>query len=423
MTPQVHHSNGQFDAANPAHKNQHSTPPHNHPQPHFNQPSLIVKLMIAIIGAFAFLQVYSIQAILPVIVKAFAATETQVGLTVGATVIAIALMSPFMGMLSDAIGRKNIIAASIAFMAIPTLLLGMSESLHSMIIWRFMQGLAVPGITVVTIAYVGEEYAGKEMARLMSYYVSGTVFGGFLGRFILGHLEETIGWQQGFMVMGILTLVGALMVWWQLPTSRHFHANPNIKSSLRMLNNHVHNRYVVTAGLLGACVLFSLVGCFTYINLHLAESPYNLSSAGLANIFAVYLIGVVVTPIASNLIAKYGAARMVRVAVLISMIGVLMTLAVPLPWIIAALAIMSSGVFITQSATITYIAVNVKEGRSLASGLYYMAYYIGGSIGAWACGLAYAHGKWSYTVYTLLAVQMVALLIAFFGLIKIPVKR
>ena len=171
-------------------------------------PSLMVKIIIGMIGAFAFLQVYSIQAILPIMMQAFSATETQVGMTVGATVIAIAIMSPFMGMLSDAVGRKNLIIASIAFMAMPTLMIGFSQSLSSVMMWRFLQGLAVPGITVVTIAYVGEEYAGKDMAKLMSFYVSGTVLGGFLGRFILGHLEEVIGWQQGFAVMGGTHLIG-----------------------------------------------------------------------------------------------------------------------------------------------------------------------------------------------------------------------
>ena len=196
MTSQPQHATGHLDSSN------HSTdtdthtlissnltsrkPPHSQPQnqppsqqPHTKPPtmppSLIVKIMIGMIGAFAFLQVYSIQAILPIMMQAFSATETQVGMTVAATVIAIAIMSPFMGMLSDAVGRKNIIVASIAFMAIPTMMIGLSDSLSSIVIWRFMQGLAVPGITVVTIAYVGEEYAGKEMAKMMYYYVSGTV--------------------------------------------------------------------------------------------------------------------------------------------------------------------------------------------------------------------------------------------------------
>lgn len=383
-----------------------------------NVPNFLVKLTIGMIGMFAFLQVYSIQAILPLIMQNFHASETQAGMTVGATVMAIAMMSPFMGMLSDAVGRKNIIIASIALMAIPTALIGFATSLNAMIFWRFLQGLAVPGITVVTLAYVGEEFAGTGMARLMSFYVSGTVLGGFLGRFIMGHLAEMMGWQKAFFVMGAVTLLGAGWVWWQLPNSQKFVANANLGESLAMLKSHLHNRYVITASLLGVCVLFSLVGCFTFINLHLADKPYSLSSSGLANIFAVYLIGVVVTPIASKLIAKYGAARMVRVAVGLSMLGVVLTLASPLWLIMVGLTVMSSGVFITQSATITYIAVNVKEGRSLASGLYYMFYYIGGSLGAWACGLAYTHGKWRATVLTLLAVQGLAMLVAVFGMVK-----
>ena len=386
-------------------------------------PDFLIRLTIGIIGMFAFLQVYSIQAILPIIRQDFMASETQAGMTVGATVLAIAIMSPFMGMLSDAVGRKNMIVASLLCLGLPTFMLGFTQSLAGVMFWRFIQGLAVPGITVVTIAYISEEFVGKAVSRVTAFYVSGTVLGGFLGRFLLGHLQEYIGWRHAFLVMGVITLLGMAWVAWRLPASKRFVANKNLASSLAMLASHAQNRYVVTACLLGSCVLFSLVGCFTYINLYLADAPYHLSSATLANIFAVYLIGVIVTPIASTLIGRYGAARMVMVAVPISMLGVVLTLSPSLGLIVVALTVMSCGVFVTQSATITYIAVNVKEGRSLASGLYYMSYYIGGSLGAWVCGLAYTHGHWKMTAWVLLGVQCLAFLMAAFGLVKKPLPQ
>ncbi len=367
---------------------------------------------------FAFLQVYSVQAILPVLMMDLSATEVQAGMVVGATVMAIAIMSPFLGMLSDAIGRKSVIVAAMLFLAIPTVLIAQSPSIEWMGIWRFMQGLSVPGITVVTIAYVGEEFEGRALTELMSFYVSGSVLGGFMGRFLLGHLHEFIGWQRGYYVMAAMTLIGAVWVSKTLPSSKHFAPNPNFRSALQTLGEHLTNRYVVTACLLGACVLFSLVGCFTFINLHLAKAPYHLSTGQLANIFAVYLIGVIITPLSTKLLRRFGSARTVRVAVIVSMMGVLLTLVTPLWGVIIGLAIMSSGVFITQAATISYIAVNVKKGRSLASGLYYMAYYTGGTMGAWLCGLAYARGQWSMTVGLLLFGQVLALLVASFGMIK-----
>lgn len=384
-----------------------------------DNPNFLLKLTIGIIGAFAFLQVYSIQAILPVIMHAFNASETQAGMTVGATVLAIAIISPFIGMLSDAIGRKKVILSGLILLGLPTVMIGFAGSLWQVIFFRFLQGLSVPAITVVLIAYIGEEFHPKIVARLMSYYVSGTVLGGFLGRFLMGHFETWVGWRVGFWIMGGLTLLGAVWVWWQLPNSQKFIANANIQSSLEILKHHSKNRYVVTACLLGFCVLFSLVGCFTYINLHLADTPYRLSSSDLANIFSVYLIGMIITPIASNLIAKFGSALVVRMAIMMSMCGVLLTLTSPLWLIIVGLTVMSSGVFITQSATISYIAVNVKQGRSLASGLYYLCYYFGGTVGAWVCGLAYTQGKWLFSVYTLLFLQILALCIAIFGMVKL----
>ena len=384
----------------------------------FAAPSWVLKLTIGLIGMFAFLQVYSIQAILPVLMMDFTATEVQAGMIVGATILAIAIMSPFLGMLSDAVGRKSFIVGALLFLAIPTALIAQSPNIGWMGMWRFMQGLSVPGITVVTIAYIGEEFEGRALTELMSFYVSGSVLGGFMGRFLLGHLHELIGWRAGYYVMAGMTLIGALWVGKMLPASRHFVANPNFRSAMQTLGEHLVNRYVVTSYLLGACVLFSLVGCFTFINLHLADTPYELSTGALANIFAVYLIGVVITPLSTTLLRRFGSARTVRVAVIISMFGVLLTLVTPLWGIVLGLAIMSSGVFITQAATISYIAVNVKKGRSLASGLYYMGYYAGGTMGAWLCGIAYARGQWSLTVWLLLFVQVLALLVASIGMVK-----
>ena len=384
----------------------------------FAAPSWVLKLTIGLIGMFAFLQVYSIQAILPVLMMDFTATEVQAGMIVGATILAIAIMSPFLGMLSDAVGRKSFIVGALLFLAIPTALIAQSLNIGWMGMWRFMQGLSVPGITVVTIAYIGEEFEGRALTELMSFYVSGSVLGGFMGRFLLGHLHELIGWRAGYYVMAGMTLIGALWVGKMLPASRHFVANPNFRSAMQTLGEHLVNRYVVISCLLGACVLFSLVGCFTFINLHLADTPYELSTGALANIFAVYLIGVVITPLSTTLLRRFGSARTVRVAVIISMFGVLLTLVTPLWGIVLGLAIMSSGVFITQAATISYIAVNVKKGRSLASGLYYMGYYAGGTMGAWLCGIAYARGQWSLTVWLLLFVQVLALLVASIGMVK-----
>ncbi len=377
------------------------------------KPKLNLALIftVLLIGALAFVQVYSVQSILPVLMQEFHASAATVGSTVGATILAVALMSPFLGMISDAFGRKMFIVGSIIFIAIPTLALSFVHSISWLWWLRFVQGLAVPGITVVLLAYIGEEFSGNPRIRLMSFFVSGTVLGGFLGRFLMGYLTEFIGWRHAFMIMGIISLLGGILVWRNLPASKKFEAKPQVSTAMKTLWHHLHNRYVLAACALGFCVLFSLVGCFTYINLYLDQPPYNLSSSQLANIFAVYLIGMIITPLSARLIIKFGTNLTVLMAMSLSIFGVLLTLLHPLWMIVLALAVMSSGIFITQSSTITYISANVTEGRSLASGLYYMCYYAGGFTGSLLCGHAFESGGWFMTAVTLISAQLLAMLI------------
>ncbi len=376
------------------------------PSADFNdRPGPLLLVTIALVGVFAFLQVYSVQSILPELQRDLHATVVEIGRAVGATVLGVALVSPLMGMVSDALGRKALVVVSVFALALHTAAMIGVQTVHGLTVWRFVQGLAVPGVTVVAIAYIGEEFRAAAMVRVMTLYITGSVLGGFLGRFLLGHLTDHMSWRAAFGVMAVLNVAGGVLVWRVLPPSRHFVADRRVASTLATLMALLRHPALQAAGALGFTALFAQVGMFTFVNFHLAAAPYRFSAAALANVFAVYLIGVVVTPLAGRWIPRLGARRTIQLSVGLAALGVLATLLPSVAGIVTGLALASCGTFITQSATLSYIAYRIDHGRSLASGLYYTAYYTGGFCGAWLGGVAYAHGGWSGTVALLLATQ------------------
>ena len=376
---------------------------------------LASRTILWLVGFFAFLNVYSMQAVLPLVMLEFHASPVQAGATVGATVLAIALVSPFIGMLSDVLGRKPIICTSLLGLTVPTALIPAVNDLHLLIVLRFFQGLFIPGIVVVLLAYIAEEFRFDRVARMTSVYVGGSVMGGFCGRFITGHAGQWLGWRGAFVTLALLNLFGALLTAWLLPPSRHFIPNRHVGKALETLAQHLHNKRLLAACGVGFCVLFCLVGTFTYVNLHLASAPFNLSTADLANVFCVYLVGVVITPLAGRFIVRLGFQRSLLYALGLSTIGLAMTRLPTLAGVILGLTVCSSGVFICQSATVSFIADSVREGRSLAMGLYYLWYYIGGAAGAWGAGVAYEIWSWNGSVLSIAVIQIFAAGITWFG--------
>ena len=388
---------------------------HNFRLPLPGQGRQASKAIVWLIGFFAFLNVYSMQAVLPLVMQDFHASPLQAGATVGATVLAVALVSPFIGMSSDALGRKGVLCVSMFGLTVPTALIPAAGSLDLVVVLRFLQGLFIPGIVVSFLAYIAEEFSFDAVARITGIYVGGTVMGGFSGRFITGHASDLLGWRGAFLSLAAMNFIGAVLTVWLLPPSRHFVARRDVASALCTLGHHMHNPRLLAACAVGFCVLFSLVGTFTYVNLLLTYAPFNLSVAGLANVFCVYLVGVVVTPLAGRFMVRLGFRRALLCALGMSSAGLLLTLLPSLAVVIVGLTICSSGVFICQTATISFIAESVSEGRSLATGLYYMSYYAGGAFGTWIAGLAYEGWGWDGSVLALIVGQMLAATIAWFA--------
>ena len=53
-------------------------------------------------------------------------------------------------------------------LAVPTLLAATSQSLHALVFWRFAQGLFVPGVIAVMMAYINEEFTSRAGRMIFS---------------------------------------------------------------------------------------------------------------------------------------------------------------------------------------------------------------------------------------------------------------
>ena len=388
-------------------------------------PGALAAAAVTLCGVCAFLELYCTQPLLPLLTRLFHASKTGVGMTVSAATLGVALSAPLFGAMAERLPRKRVIVGSLVGIALPTLLAATSSSLGQLIFWRFLQGITVPGIIALVITYIGEEWPQQKVAPIMSFYVSGTALGGFIGRLSSGYLAAWFSWRVSFLALGIAALAGAAMVAAWLPRGSR-RPPPVAETGMRfafpdaaMLHKFrvlFWRRRLVATFAVGFNVLFSLVGVFTWITFHLAAAPFSLSTAALSSLFFVYLIGLVVTPAAGFLITRVGLRAGISGAILCSMTGVLLTLAPSFPVIVVGLTLLSSGVFISQTASQSHLRVAAPaEARVTAAGLYLTCYYIGGTAAGVVPGAFWALGKWPACVAFIVAMQAVALTIALVG--------
>jgi predicted MFS family arabinose efflux permease len=378
----------------------------------FTQSRAAVLSALFIAGFGTFVNLYVTQPLLPRFREIFRASELLVSLTVSAPVLGAALAAPLVGLLADGVGRKRVIVAAMLILSLPTALAATAANLGPFIVWRFLQGLFIPGIITVAMAYISEESPRRLVGSTMATYVTGTVVGGFAGRFIAGLCANGYGWRFTFVVLGVLTLACSFVTWRLLPRSRKFIRQSGAAASVQSLWMHLRNPQLLATYAIGFNVLFCLAGAFTYVNFYLADEPFGLGPAALGAVFTVYLIGAVVTPVGGVVLDRMGYRRTLTGAVGMVLVGVLLTLIASVPVIITGLTLIATGVFICQSAASSYVGKAAGKARSSAAGLYVAFYYLGGCIGSILPGFFWKQAGWVGCVAIICCMQALTALIA-----------
>ena len=367
-----------------------------------------VTIVMCIAAAAIFSDMYITQPVLPLLSAEFGISPAVAGLSISAVVFCIALSSGFYGVLSDRVNRKTLMVTACALLVLPTLLCALAPNFSTLLVLRAAQGLLIPGITVVAVAYIGDLIAPAHVGRVVSLYIAATVVGGLSGRVISGMIASVFNWHGAFVFFAITTALTALLMWRVLPADSRPHHLRHQHTRARELFVSLRTRNLLGAFVIGMCAMFGFIGVFTYLPYYLTHAPFNLSQGIVSLAYVTYAAGVVVSPLAGRWSQFYSRRRLMGIGIVCAIFGIALT-GLPVLWsVIAGLIFLNLGMFTAQALAPAYVNTRAARAKGSASAAYNTFYYTGAVLGSFLPGLAWQHFGW----WGVIAACCIAMLIA-----------
>jgi YNFM family putative membrane transporter len=361
---------------------------------------ITVALFLAALATFA--QLYSVQPLLPELAAQFRVSATASTLALSLSTGALAVMLLLVGPLSDVAGRTRLIHVSLVVSAAVGVLVAVAPTWEALLVLRTVQGVLLAGLPAVGMAYLREEIHHGAHARAAGLYVAGTAMGGMSGRLLAGALADLWHWRASIGGIAALGLVSALAVRLLLPASRNFTPTPpQVRTLLSVTGAVLRDPALLALYGIAATFMGSFVAVYNAISFRLVGPPYHLSLAVTGLVFLVYPLGALSSTWAGSAASRHGRRTVLPVCGVITLLGLLLTLARPLPVVVLGLAVMTVGFFATHGVASGWVPTRAEMGpggTGQAAAIYVFAYYLGSSVFGSLAGQAWSAGGWPAVV-------------------------
>jgi len=155
--------------------------------------------------------------LLPVYASNLGAGGLYIGLIFGAFSLSRTFLLPYFGRFSDKKGRKPFIIIGLFAYTLVSLAFIISSSVESLIVIRFLQGIASAMIMPAVQAYVGEITPSGREGFTMGVFNMSMFLGLSFGPLIGGVIRDRFTLDASFASMGVLTFLGFLLSLFLLP--------------------------------------------------------------------------------------------------------------------------------------------------------------------------------------------------------------
>jgi benzoate transport len=180
--------------------------------------------------------VLSISYASPGIVQDFGIDRAALGIVLSMELLGMAVGSLFLGGVTDTIGRRKMILATLVIMAAGMFAASTAHDLTSLSIYRVITGLGIGGMLTAINAAAAEAANAKRRALCVVIMAVGYPIGSVIGGMISGELLKTYDWHAVFVFGGIVTIAFVPLVLWLLPESIAFEMLQRGPGALERIN-------------------------------------------------------------------------------------------------------------------------------------------------------------------------------------------
>lgn len=223
------------------------------------------------------------------------------------------------GPLSDSIGRKPAINLGFVVFILGCLMSIIAQDFNDMMIGRFLQGLGAAGPRIVSIALVRDRFAGRQMARVMSFvmtiFILIPIIAPSIGQLIVNYST----WHSIFVLFLVLTIVA--MTWFSLRQPETLPREKRISFSPAKMMSDIKSICAIPAAMGYTITMGFIFGAFIG---YLSSAQQILQTQyALGNQFAIYF-GVLAASIGlaslvnAKLVMRFGMRRLSRAAMTVT---------------------------------------------------------------------------------------------------------
>ncbi|RQR51973.1 MFS transporter [Burkholderia sp. Bp9002] len=373
-----------------------------------------IALALFLAGFSTFSLLYCVQPLLPAFARAFdlGAASSSLSLSLSTGMLAVSILCA--GALSERVGRRGLMFASMTLAALFNVLAALSPSWNLLLVWRSLEGFALGGVPAVAMAYLAEEIASDGLGFSMGLYVGGTAFGGMIGRIGMSALEEHFSWRTAMLTIGVVDLLAAAAFVMLLPQSRRFvkRTDLTLRHHVRLWNAQLHHARLPFVFAIGFLVMGAFVTVYNYAGFRLTAAPFNLSPTACGLIFGAYLFGMVASSSAGALADRLGRAPILVSGILVFAAGLMLTLSHSLVAIIVGIVLVTIGFFVAHAVASGWVGHLAGSAKGHAASLYLLAYYLGSSVLGSVGGAFWQRGAWAGVAAYVAALLALGLLAA-----------